>query len=702
LTYEQLVSLVGGYVARDATMARLAQLVELDPPDEPHTAATAEQVLRETSEALCSWLVDRSVTGPIVLIIDDVQWIDPTSIELLVQLKQRARGLFVVLAQRAGDQMAWCTALCDVVVELRPLDAEDAARLIGCVTSADEAHVRVAALRSDGIPLFAEELGRMLERGELAELGSIPNSLHDLVLSRLDSVPEAKKLAQVGASIGRQVDLDLLAEVCGLTLDQAIEQSHLLAAALIWEQSDLAGQSTFGFRHALIQDAAYDSQLRERKHAVHGRVAEVLRSRDVGSTPVGLATIAHHLESAGPTRRVEAVAGWAAAGFGTADAGAHVEAIGHFTRGLALIGDLTDPAESLPAELQLQLGLGASLSTTEGYGQERVRAAFTRAQDLCAPLGGPPELFPAIWGMWTFFLVRGEYETAQGLAGTLAEIARSEGDPALQIESDTAVGITSFYLGQLTLAAEHLSAAASRYERSPVVTPFQRFQQPAVAALSHLALVQWLMGHDDATCRATGARAVALSASCEVHLRWFAEEYAQTFCAALGALAGDAPYCLEHAQKAIDVCTEHGSLMFLAGAEIYKGHAQVQLGDVEAGLARLEAACESYHLTGARLFRPYHLTRLALARSAAGDESGAHDVLCQAVELAEEIGEKVHVAETLRLRGEAERRLRPDDPGAAGDDLARALTVARSIGAARLEAQLEAALGAVNVRLGVG
>lgn len=645
---ESFASRVAPDVPDRTSRARLAALAGIEPGSGPPAEVTPERALRETSAALRAWLLRRGERGA-VLLVDDAQWLDPTSRGLLIRLAREASALGVVLAHRPDPDTAWVTEVCGSHTELRPLGLAESADLIRRVVDGDEERVAEAAVRSDGVPLFAEELGRTLGRGELLEFGSMPETLHDLVVSRLDRIPEARMLAQVGASIGREFPVDLLVATTGLPERAVIDQAGILESARIWERSDARGVPAFAFRHALLQDASYDSQIRERKQEVHARLADVLVERGEGASADGLAVVARHLENAGPDRRAAAVERWIASGYATATAGAHAEAVSRFARGLELLPGIEDAAVAAGLELPLQLGLGASLSTTAGYGHEPVRAAFARARELCALMGGPPELYPAVWGLWSFHLVRAEYGVADELARSCARIAAVAQDPALDIETSAALGITAFYRGLLSEAIGHLSASADRYAATRAITPFQRFQHPAVAALSHLALARALGGDPGGAWRAA-ADAVELADSCEDHLRWYAQEYAHTFCAALGAYLGDASSCLRHAQRAIEVCSRYGSRMFLAGAQIYQGHAQVALGAVGEGLPGIEGACDSYLRTGAILFRPYHLALLATARSSGGDHMGALAAADAAVELAERTGELVHLPAALARR----------------------------------------------------
>ncbi|HET9258481.1 MAG TPA: adenylate/guanylate cyclase domain-containing protein, partial [Pseudonocardiaceae bacterium] len=322
VTFDSFAFHIGPDTLDRTAMARLAVLAGIDPPAEfLPPDVTPERALQETSDAVRAWLYRQGERGGAVLLVDDAQWLDPTSRDLLAHLVDRQAALGVVLAYRPDPGTEWMTLMCRSSLELRPLSQADCVNLIGHVVDGEEQRVAEAAARSDGVPLFAEELGRTLGSGELHEFGSFPSTLHDLVVSRLDRIPEAKVLAQVGASIGREFELDLLAEVTGLPLATILYQAQVLESARIWERSRLHDKAAFIFRHALLQDASYDSQIRERKQYVHGRLADVLAGRGGNAAAGGLAAIAHHLENAGQTRLPAAVGAWAASGFATANDG---------------------------------------------------------------------------------------------------------------------------------------------------------------------------------------------------------------------------------------------------------------------------------------------------------------------------------------------------------------------------------------------
>ena len=429
------------------------------------------------------------------------------------------------------------------------------------------------------------------------------------------------------------------------------------------------------FRHALLADAAYDSQVRNRKQEVHLQIADVLTSQFPDLVAASPHQLAVHLQAGG--RDAEAVGSWLQAGMVTAGRGAHLEATDHFDRGLKVLDRLDPGPLAAQLELGLQLGLGASMASTVGYGHERVQSAFAIAQELCRVLGSPAELFFAVWGSWTFSLVRADYDTALELAESCRSMADTVQDPTLSIEAEAALGITAFYRGDLADASEHLVESVARYRVTRAVNPAQQFQHPAVASLANAALANWLLG-DHVAARASIDEAVALAESCEPHLEMFARGYAATFGAALGSLAADGPLVLRHAQEAIDVCNSFGSQMFLAGGELYKGYGQFLCGDRAEGRQRLESAAEGYLLTGARLMRPYHLACVAQTRRDEHEFQGALDALDEAVRLARSTGELTFLPLVLELRARTLLDLGREREAVV--ELDEALEIARSTG----------------------
>ncbi|MEM7287071.1 MAG: AAA family ATPase, partial [Actinomycetota bacterium] len=686
--YDQLVRILGAHGVAPASIARVATSIGVETPADLVLAPqTPEQTLRDITAAYIAWLAGVSSEARALLVVDDLHWLDATSRELLLRLPEAAPELAIVVATRPSINDPLVGAA-DHVIDLPALTADETGELLAWFVGSTTGEVDYtdAISRSDGIPLFAEELGRVLTEQGSTALAAIPTTLHDLLAMRLDAMPEAKQVAQVAATIGRDFDVDVLESV----LDPAQVREHMpaLLESGVWMRGGRPG--AMAFRHALLADAAYDSQVRSRKVEVNRQVADSLLAdfpARVAATPH---QVAHHREAG--EQYDDALALWLQAGMATAGIGAHVEAMEHYRRGLAILDHAEEGPMRLQIELGLRLGLGASISSTAGYGHPDVQTGFARAQEICSLFGSLPDLFPAVWGSWSFYLVTADYDTAASLAADISAIAAAADDPALAMEAAAVEGITAFYRGDLAAADDFFATAEALFEQNDEVSSSQQFQHPVVAALSNAALVRWLRGDALAAVSAI-RRAVEIAENCDPRLALFARGYAATFGGALGSFAGDAAMELEHAQEAIDVCHEFGSQMFLAGGEMYKGHAQAATGSEAEGLARLEAAAEGYVMTGALLMRPYHLSCVADVKQSVGDLDAACAVLDEALSVGERVGERAFVPHVRTRRAELEIAR----SGSASDDVVASLRQAVDEAAANGDVMTQLrALGLLN------
>ena len=322
--------------------------------------------------------------------------------------------------------------------------------------------------KTDGVPLFVEELTKMvLESGLLQEREdryeltgplpplAIPATLHDSLMARLDRLAAVKGLAQLGATLGREFSYALLQAVSPwdeATLQRGLQQ--LVEAEFLYQQG-LPPQATYLFKHALIQDAAYQSLLRSTRQQYHQRIAQVLEARfpEVCETQPEL--LAHHYTEAG--LMAQAIPYWQRAGQRALQRSANLEAMAHLTKGLEVLATLPDTPERAQQELVLQTTLGPALIATKGYAAPEVLHAYARARELCQQVGETPQLFQVLRGLWYFYLIRVELQTARELGEQLLTLAQQVGDPALRLEAHYALGNTLNYLGEFAAAQAHFA-----------------------------------------------------------------------------------------------------------------------------------------------------------------------------------------------------------------------------------------------------
>jgi predicted ATPase len=306
---------------------------------------------------------------------------------------------------------------------------------------------------TDGVPLFVEELTKtILESGVLRETEAhyaltgplptlaIPTTLHDALMARLDRLSTVKAVAQLGAVLGRTFAYDLLQAVApfdAATLQHGLRQ--LVEAELLYPQG-LPSQATYRFKHALLQEAAYQSLLRSTRQQYHQRIAQVLEALFSETVATQPELLAHHYTEAGLSE--QALGYWQRAGERALQRSAHVEAISHLTKGLEVLKALPTTPERIQQELGLQLTLGIPLSATRGYAAPEVAHLYTRAQELCQHRGETPQLIPALLGLWRFYLLRAELEKARELAEHCLLLVQQVNDPARLIVAHDALGET--------------------------------------------------------------------------------------------------------------------------------------------------------------------------------------------------------------------------------------------------------------------
>ncbi len=417
-----------------------AALLSLPLPDRytPLTL-TPQRQKQKTLEALVAWLQKEAERQPVLLIVEDLHWVDPSTLEFLGFLvDQRPRAhMLMLLTFRPEFIPPWDTRSQVTRLTLNRLASKQVEAIVESVAGSKTLPAEVVqqvVSKTDGVPLFVEELTKtVLESGLLKEgeghyelAGplpplAIPATLHDSLMARLDRLAAVREVAQLGATLGREFTYELLQAVS--LLDGRILQTELarLVDAELLVQRGLPPQARYSFRHALIQDTAYQSLLKSKRQQYHQQIAQVLEARFSETTETQPELLAHHYTEAG--FREQAIAYWQQAGQRAVERSANAEAVSHFTKGLELLKALPDTAERTQHELALQISLGAPLTMAKGYATPEVEKTYARARELCQQVGETPQLLPALLGLWRFYLVRGELQTAHELGEQVLRVA---------------------------------------------------------------------------------------------------------------------------------------------------------------------------------------------------------------------------------------------------------------------------------------
>jgi class 3 adenylate cyclase/tetratricopeptide (TPR) repeat protein len=443
-----------------------------------------EHQKQKTLQAFLAIFLHIAAQQPVLFVMEDLHWVDPSTLELLSLLVDQGptARLLALFTCRPDFSPPWTGRAHLTQVTLNRLPRRQAAELTGRVARGKALPAKVVeqvVAKTDGVPLFVEELTKMvLESGLLQEQAeryaltrslpplAIPTTLHDSLMARLDRLSAVKGLAQLGATLGREFAYELLLAVSPWdegTLQRGLQQ--LVAAEFLYQQG-LPPQATYRFKHALIQDAAYQSLLRSTRQQYHQRIAQVLEAHFPGVCDTQPELVAQHYTTAGRTE--QAIPYWQRAGQQASDRSAYLEAISHVTTGIELLKSLPETPVRTQQSLTLHITLGTALLVTKGQAAPEVEQAYTQAYAWCQQVGEPPELVPVLFGLWRFYIVRPQFQMTRELGETLLRLAHQAHDPALVVVAHYALGATWCFLGALPAARQHLEEGSARY------TPDQR------------------------------------------------------------------------------------------------------------------------------------------------------------------------------------------------------------------------------------
>lgn len=672
-------------------LALLADLLAVPGADSNAPPAVSPQQERENRIALLLRMVQQQAARqPQLLIVEDLHWADPSMLEWLDRLLDGVgtAPLFVLLTARPEFQPGWQGKT--IPIDLPPLTDQEAAALVGLVDTQNTVPAETVARvvkATDGIPLFIEETARMLiadARPASPDSTVIPATLRDLLASRLDRLAEAKPLIQMCAAIGREFSSDLLDVLTPLTpADTASALCRLEESGLI-SRIGISGVTTYQFRHALIQEAAYQSQTRAARRETHRRIAHALKTQAAhwGQEPE---VLAKHFFEAGDAG--EAVAWWHKAGAAAAGRGNFTEAIEHFRCALGALPALPADAQQDELELSILVELGSALIPSKGYGSPEADQVYSRALALSEKCGASLGLFRSIWGLYLGASSRTTHSNAMLLAQRLLQLAQQDGDPALLITAHYACANSSYSLAHFAQACRHGQAARRLYCPELDARLLALFgEHTFVSTLLFEAWALWTRGHSGQALE-TANRAVSIAKRVD-HAPTMGFAYCLT--GILHRLRGEPEKAKEFAGALLELAATHNFPFWQATGNCLLGWAQAAEGD-SRGVGRIAAAIDAMRsgiFVGALMYiqemlvEAYHLLNRHEEQLRALDE---------ALNIMHDIHDRHFEAELYRLKGECLLKLSGDIPRAR-QWLERSRTVARSQGAMELERRAIASL----------
>jgi predicted ATPase len=668
----------------------LAALLSLPlPADYAPLTVSPEQQKQQTLQALLTVMWRIAAQQPLLFVMEDLHWADPTTLEFLTLLVDQGptARILALWAFRPDFRPPWTGRAHLTQVTLPRLPLRQAAEMTDRVAHGKALPPEVVeqiVAKTDGVPLFVEELTKMvLESGLLQEQEgryaltgplpplAIPATLHDSLMARLDRLATVKGLAQLGATLGREFAYVLLRAVA--PWEEAIVQQglHQLVAAEFLYQQRLPPQATYVFKHALIQEAAYQSLLKSTRQQYHQRIAQVLAERFPETAETQPELVAHHCTEA--SLNAQAIAYWQHAGQRALERSATLEAVAHLTKGLEVLGTLRDTPERAQQKLALHITLGPALMNTKGFEAPEVLHTYARAHELCQQVGNARQLFAALWGLFYLHMVRGELQRAREVGEELLGVAQRLHDPELCVVAHRAQAGALFWLGELGLAHADVQQALALYDPQQMRDHAVRYgQDSGVSCRTFGAVTLWLLGYpEQAQQWSEGGLTQAQGLG---HAYTLAQ--ALLFSALLHLLRREAAMAQERAEAQRALCTEQGFAPYLAWGTIEWGAALAAQGGWAEGLAQMREGLAAWRAT-ARTPWLLFLSLLAEACGRAGQVEEGLGALHEALEAMPTTEERLYEAEVYRLRGELLLQQSAVQQGKAEESFHQALAVAR-------------------------
>ncbi len=659
---------------------------------------------------------------PLVIAFEDLHWIDPTSREVIDLLVDRVqnRPILVIITARSEFQPSWNAHSHITTVVLSRLSRQLRTTLVERVAGRElpKEVVEEIIVKTDGVPLFLEELtktvlesdllterhGRYVLSGPWRQL-AIPATLTDSLMARLDRMGPFKRIAQIGATIGREFSYETLRAVANTPAEQIVAAlNHLEEAGLIMRRGH-PPDALYSFKHVMIQNAAHASLLHSERRKLHSRIVQVLSEMYPEKSEREPELLAHHLTESGQSEG--AANFWLKAGKQAARSGANLEAIGHLRRGLSVVHASAGIPGADEMELELRIALGNSLIAAKGYAVQEVEENYIRALELGHQLDDDEKVFAATRGLWVCHFIRADLTRAHDLSVELLRFAKRQrlserSQPAQQtgylIEAHRAIAMTMLYRGRFAASQHHLHRCINLYSPDLHSDLMERHgTDPGVVSRSYLGYLLWFLGRPDAA-RQHSEQAIA---NAEKIRHPFTLAFALVFGAYLCQHLRDVEGTRDHANRAMIIASEHNFLHWKQQATILRGWALTQLGETDEGLSQMRFGLDEYEAMDSWLAGCWFRCLLAEAYAKVGMRDAALRALDGALATARRTGDHSYLAEVYRLQGEI---ILSDGDSAsvpeAEELFAQSLATARKQGALSWELRTAVSLARLSLEAG--
>jgi class 3 adenylate cyclase/predicted ATPase len=662
----------------------LAPLLEIPLPQERASTLVSEELRRRQLAALTGWVMAGARVQPVVLAFEDLHWADPTTLDVLGGMAERGAlaPLFIVATTRPEFRPPWGMRSHHGTISLSPLDRLQVREMVAELSARHALPREVAegvAARTGGVPLFVEEVTRLLlERGGQGGIQSIPPTLQQSLMARLDRLGPAREVAQVGSVIGRGFSYGLLRAVAAVEdrpLQMALER---LAEADILLVEGLPPESDYRFKHALIQDAAYENLLRSRRQVLHRRIGEALLD-NLAATAAEPELMAHHFTQAGLTEA--AIEWWGKAGQRSLQRSALVEAAVQLSRALAQIATLPGTAALRREEIKLQVGLVNALMFTKGYAAPETKTSLDQARSLiqrAEALGEPPEdpmlLFSVLHGFWAANAYAFNGDALRDLAAQFLALAEEQRATVPLTIGHRLMGTSLLLTGDIAQGRAHFDRAIALYHPAEHRSLATRFGVDLGAAvLSRRSLALWLLGYPEA---ALADADHAIEDAREI-------DHPATLIHALATTpltlihCGNYATASAHSAEVVALSDEKGTLLWKAYGMMIQGCLLALTGKASNAVEMITCGITAWRSTGATGWTPWYLSYLARAYAECGQFDDARHCIGEAMTAVEATKEKWCEADIHRIAGEIALTSPQADAAKAEAHIEHALEIAR-------------------------
>ena len=679
-------------VDKASTLPYLLELLSVTDSGIDEISMSPEAKKDRIIEALRRIVLKGSEIRPLIMAFEDLHWIDKSSEDSLKDLLENISGarVFLIFAYRPEFVHTWGGRSYHSQMTLNRLSNRESLSMVSYLLGTEDIDKTLEELilkKTEGVPFFIEEFAKSLKDLRIIDKANnkyqlardirevvIPSTIQDVVMARVDSLPEgAKEVLQTGAIIEREFGYELIKEVADLPEQELLSRLSILKQSELLYERGIYPDSTYVFKHSLVQDAVYQSLLKITRQEYHRRIAHALEECFPQVCEAHPEFLGHHFTEAGLVEL--AVPYWQKAGEIATKRSANVEAIDYLNRCLELLKTLPETSIRAEQELPLLLALGVPLLATKGYAAPEVEQTYARARSLCQHIGETSQLFRVLMGLWAFYLVKAEYQTTRELAEQLLSQAKSIQDPALLLWAHSALGATLFYMGEFVRAHEHSVQGMAMYDRQQhrSLAFLYGGADPGTSCFSYGALSLWALGYpDQALDRSREMLNLAQELAHPLSLA-----RGRVFAAWLHQFRREEAAVHEQAGAAISYSEEQRLPQALALGRIFQGWALAEGGQEDEGISQINKGLNAWQAMGGELGLTSYLVRLAEVYGKMNMVDEGLRLLAEALALVGKNGERAWEAELYRIKGELLLALSAENQGEAETCFLQAHDIAR-------------------------